>query len=145
VKEEGSKVVELPFERKDYPNTNKSMFAIESAKGTNLSVLRNMVQMQAKVNLANAMKQILNSRTNQLQSGGDGQTISSFQQEAASIVDQSIEKIMLIDEKVLKMKDGNQYDYWGVYSMDIEDVARNINQKLGTEITPKDLNVSQSN
>jgi hypothetical protein len=43
------------------------------------------------------------------------------------------------------MKDGNQYDYWGVYSMDIEDVARNINQKLGTEITPKDLNVSQSN
>jgi len=143
MKEENSRVIQLPFEAKNYPNTNESFFSIENAKGTNLSVLRNMVQMQAKVVLANALKFEINSITEQRQSGSEGQTSASFQQKATSIIDQSIEKIILVDSKILKMKDDNQYDYWAVYRMDIQDVVRNLNQQLGTKIKPEDLSVSK--
>ena len=143
MKEEDLREIQLPFEAKNFPNTNESFFSIENAKGTNLSVLRNMVQMQAKVVLANALKFEINSITEQRQSGSEGQTSASFQQKATSIIDQSIEKIILVDSKTLKMKDDNQYDYWAVYRMDIQDVVRNLNQQLGTKIKPEDLSVSK--
>jgi len=145
MKEEDLKEIKLPFEEKDYPNTSESFYAIENAKGSNLSVLRNMVQMQAKVNLANALKFKINSITDQRQSGTQGQTTASFQQQASSVIDQSIEKMILIDSKTLRVKEGNQYDYWGVYKLDILDAVRNINQQLGTQIKPEDLSVSKSN
>lgn len=145
MKEEDLKEIKLPFEAKDYPNTSESFYAIENAKGSNLSVLRNMVQMQAKVNLSNALKFKINSITDQRQSGAQGQTTASFQQQASSVIDQSIEKMILLDSKTLRVKEGNQYDYWGVYKLDILDVVRNINQQLGTQIKPEDLSVSKSN
>lgn len=140
LKEEGLKEVQLPFEKKNYPNNNQSFFAIENAKGTNLSVLRNMVQMQAKVNLANALKFNISSVTTQNQSGSQGQTNASFQQKANSVIDQSIEKIVLIDSKVFRIKEGIQYDYWAVFQLDIRDVVKNLNEQLGTNLRPEDLN-----
>ena len=135
--------LKLPFNSNDYVNDGNTFYSIENAKGTNLSVLRNMVQMQAKVVLANALKFKIGGITEQGQSGSEGQTSASFQQKATSIIDQSIEKIILVDSKTLKMKDDNQYDYWAVYRMDIQDVVRNLNQQLGTKIKPEDLSVSK--
>ena len=137
--------LKLPYNSNDYLNDGNTFYSIENAKGSNLSVLRNMVQMQAKVNLANALKFKINSITDQRQSGTQGQTTASFQQQASSVIDQSIEKMILLDSKTLRVKEGNQYDYWGVYKLDILDVVRNLNQQLGTQIKPEDLSVSQSN
>tara|TARA_B110000305_G_scaffold131864_1_gene147264 strand:- start:161 stop:1144 length:984 start_codon:yes stop_codon:yes gene_type:complete len=128
MKEEDLREIQLPFEAKNFPNTNESFFSIENAKGTNLSVLRNMVQMQAKVVLANALKFEINSITEQRQSGSEGQTSASFQQKATSIIDQSIEKIKLIDSKTLKDYKTGEYEYWAVYSIEINDV-NDLNKK----------------
>ena len=128
MKEEDLREIQLPFEAKNFPNTNESFFSIENAKGTNLSVLRNMVQMQAKVVLANALKFKIGGITEQRQSGSEGQTSASFQQKATSIIDQSIEKIKLIDSKTLKDYKTGEYEYWAVYSIEINDV-NDLNKK----------------
>ena len=128
MKEEDLREIQLPFEAKNFPNTNESFFSIENAKGTNLSVLRNMVQMQAKVVLANALKFKIGGITEQGQSGSEGQTSASFQQKATSIIDQSIEKIKLIDSKTLKDYKTGEYEYWAVYSIEINDV-NDLNKK----------------
>ena len=128
MKEEDLREIQLPFEAKNFPNTNESFFSIENAKGTNLSVLRNMVQMQAKVVLANALKFEINSITEQRQFGSEGQTSAYFQQKATSIIDQSIEKIKLIDSKTLKDYKTGEYEYWAVYSIEINDV-NDLNKK----------------
>ena len=128
MKEEDLREIQLPFEAKNFPNTNESFFSIENAKGTNLSVLRNMVQMQAKVVLANAFKFEINSITEQRQFGSEGQTSAYFQQKATSIIDQSIEKIKLIDSKTLKDYKTGEYEYWAVYSIEINDV-NDLNKK----------------
>ena len=120
--------LKLPFNSNDYVNDGNTFYSIENAKGTNLSVLRNMVQMQAKVVLANAFKFEINSITEQRQFGSEGQTSAYFQQKATSIIDQSIEKIKLIDSKTLKDYKTGEYEYWAVYSIEINDV-NDLNKK----------------
>jgi cell wall-associated NlpC family hydrolase len=128
VKENSSVELKSPFNYRDYINDGNTFYAIEKANGTNLSVLRNMVQMQAKVNLSNAVKFDINSITKQIQSGSEGQTSSSFQQQATSIINHSIEKIVLIDSKTIKNNKEGEYEYWAVYSMEINDV-KDLNKK----------------
>lgn len=127
MKEEDLKEIKLPFEAMDYPNTSESFYAIENAKGSNLSVLRNMVQMQAKVNLANALKFKINSITDQRQSGTQGKTTASFQQQASSVIDQSIEKMILLDSKTLR-NNKSEFEFWAVFSIQINDV-KHLNDK----------------
>lgn len=120
--------LKLPFNSANFVSDGNTFYVIENAKGANLSVIKNMVQMQAKVNLANSIKFFIRSITEQSQFGSENQTQLSFQQKSISFVNQSIEKIVLIDSKTFRDTQTGLYEFWAVFSLEINDV-KNLNSK----------------
>jgi hypothetical protein len=129
-KEENKKEVKLPFEKKDYPDTDIEYYSIENAEGPILSILRSQVLTQAK----NVLSQRISSKINgiadiELQSMNSNQKIQ-FKNKSQQIVNQSMTKVKLVDTKVFrqKQKDGDDYDFWAVYKIEIDDVVELVNQ-----------------
>ena len=46
---------------------------------------------------------------------------------STSISQQSMAKILKVDSKTLRQKDGKKYDYWVVYTVELDDVVALIN------------------
>ena len=65
---------------------------------------------------------------------------NAFDQRALSVSQLSIAKVMLMDTKLLRDRETQNYDYWVVYKVLLEDVAQVINQSdLGITVNPTDL------
>ena len=126
-KVEDLKEIKMPFEEGDYKDTNREFFSIQSAKGKNMNLNRNRALMAAKTDLSGRIKTIINSIANQSLQFNNTIESESFDQKSTSVSVQAIEKILKVDSKTLRQKDGNQYDYWVVYKVSLDDVTALIN------------------
>jgi hypothetical protein len=128
-KEEDKKEIKLPFEVKDYPDTETEFYSIQNAKGESLSILRARILTLAKNDLSQKIKtNILSIANVELQFKNSNES-EEFNAKAQSISNQSMTKVILVDTKVLrqKQKDVDDYDFWAVYKIEIDDVVKLAN------------------
>ena len=146
MKEENlSKVKNIPFQEKDYPNTDKEFFTIQNVRGSNMNINRNRALMAAKTVLANQIQFVIGSIAEQELSFEDSNERESFEQESRAVSNLSIAKVTLIDSQILKEKEGANYDYWVVYKVLLDDVVKAINESaLGIITNPAQLLAASS-
>ena len=107
MKEENlSKVKNIPFQEKDYPNTDKEFFTIQNVRGSNMNINRNRALMAAKTVLANQIQFGIGSIAEQELSFEDSDQREAFNQKSIAISNLSIAKVTLIDSQILKEKEG---------------------------------------
>lgn len=139
-KEENLVKVVTPFEQSNFPNTPLEFYTIQNAKGKNMNILRNRVLMMAKTQLAGEIKTRIVNIANQQLISNDTLQSESFDQKSATVSNLSIAKIMLVDSEVLRERDGDEYDYWVVYKVLLDDVVEIINSSdLGITINGSQL------
>ena len=141
MKEENlSKVRNIPFLEKDYPNTDKEFYTIQNVRGSNMNINRNRALMAAKTVLANQIQFGIMSIAEQELSFEDSDQREAFNQKSIAISNLSIAKVTLIDSQILKEKEGVNYDYWVVYKIFLDDVVKVINESdLGITTDPIQL------
>ena len=141
MKEENlSKVRNIPFLEKDYPNTDKEFYTIQNVRGSNMNINRNRALMAAKTVLANQIQFGIMSIAEQELSFEDLNQREAFNQKSIAISNLSIAKVTLIDSQILKEKEGVNYDYWVVYKIFLDDVVKVINESdLGITTDPTQL------
>tara|TARA_B100000941_G_scaffold243419_1_gene187428 strand:+ start:112 stop:630 length:519 start_codon:yes stop_codon:yes gene_type:complete len=141
MKEENlSKVRNIPFLEKDYPNTDKEFYTIQNVRGSNMNINRNRALMAAKTVLANQIQFGIMSIAEQELSFEDSNQREAFNQKSIAISNLSIAKVTLIDSQILKEKEGVNYDYWVVYKIFLDDVVKVINESdLGITTDPTQL------
>ena len=146
MKEENlSKVKNIPFQEKDYPNTDKEFFTIQNVRGSNMNINRNRALMAAKTVLANQIQFGIGSIAEQELSFEDSNQREAFEQESRAVSNLSIAKVTLIDSQILKEKEGANYDYWVVYKVLLDDVVKAINESaLGIITNPAQLLTASS-
>ena len=146
MKEENlSKVKNIPFQEKDYPNTDKEFFTIQNVRGSNMNINRNRALMAAKTVLANQIQFGIGSIAEQELSFEDSNEREAFEQESRAVSNLSIAKVTLIDSQILKEKEGANYDYWVVYKVLLDDVVKAINESaLGIITNPAQLLTASS-
>jgi|TARA_B110000483_G_scaffold183662_1_gene217272 hypothetical protein len=126
-KVEDSKEIKLPFEVKDYQDSDTELYSIQNIKGTNVSYLRTKVQSANASLLAFKIKTITNAiRIEKLEFNDKGDS-SDLDQVVETISRNSTTKILLVAEKLIREKKGNEYDLWQVHKIKISDVISVIN------------------
>ncbi len=139
-KEEDLKNIKMPFQEKDYPDSENAFFSIQNAKGLKLNLMRDRVTLAAKNDLANRILTTINTIAEQSLSFINEEEKESFESRAKSISTQSMSKVMKVDSKTLREKKGDQYDYWAVFKLSLEDVTNLINNSnLGFDVSSEQL------
>lgn len=128
ITEQSSVELKLPFNKKDYPDTNQSFFVIVNAVGTNLNAVKSQALADAQFNLAQRAISIIESHLELKLSNADEQSKSMSRLNSISKSDVFANKIVLVENKTF-IKDNGKYDYWAVFSVSLEDVTKNINKK----------------
>ena len=145
-KEEDLREIKMPFEEDDYPDTEIEFHSIQNATGQNMNINRNRALMSAKTDLSGKIKTIISSIANQQLQFANTNESEAFDQKATSISQQSIEKLIKVDSKTLRQKDGDAYDYWVVYKVSLEDVVSLINSSdLGFIVNSNEIFKQASN
>jgi predicted S18 family serine protease len=134
-----------PIERSDYPDTEEAFYSIQNVIGQDMTINRAEVQMAAKAELAlkiqTAVSAIAKQQLSSLSDGANAkQTQNAFDQRVLSTSQLSIAKVMLVDSKLLRDRESQNYDYWVVYKVLLDDVVEVINQSdLGVSVNSLDL------
>tara|TARA_X000000950_G_scaffold96630_1_gene122059 strand:+ start:2025 stop:2969 length:945 start_codon:yes stop_codon:yes gene_type:complete len=115
--------LKLPFSKFDYPDTEKSLFVIVSAKGDyNLSSLKSALNLNALASISQRVEYLVEgyNKINLKNVNRFSDVLSS----SKTIIKSNIflNKISLVDAKLLKLDDLS-YEYWGVYKIDLNDVV----------------------
>lgn len=132
-KEENLVNVVEPIERSEYPDTENEFYSIQNVIGKDMTINRAEAQMSAKTELSLKIQTSISAiARQQLSSLSDGvnakQTQNAFDQRALSTSELSIAKLMLVDTKLLRDRESQNYDYWVVYKVLLDDVVEVINQ-----------------
>tara|TARA_X000000950_G_C13864036_1_gene639950 strand:+ start:570 stop:1094 length:525 start_codon:yes stop_codon:yes gene_type:complete len=144
-KEENLVNVVEPIERSEYPDTENEFYSIQNVIGKDMTINRAEAQMSAKTELSLKIQTSISAiARQQLSSLSDGvnakQTQNAFDQRALSTSELSIAKLMLVDTKLLRDRESQNYDYWVVYKVLLDDVVEVINQSdLGISVNSLDL------
>ena len=144
-KEENLVKINMPFEEKDFSDSDIEFYTIQNAVGGNMNINRNRVLMAAKTDLSGKIKTIINSIASQKLTFNNFSESETFDAKATAVSQQSIEKIIKVDSKTFRQKEDKLYDYWAVYKVYLEDVTSLINAAdLGFMVNLDDLQAELS-
>ena len=118
--------LELPFSKFDYPDTEKSLFVIVSAKGNyNLSSLKSALNLNALASISLRVEHLVEGY-NKINLNNVNQ-FSDVVSSSKTIIksDFFLNKISLVDTKLIRFDDLS-YEYWGVYKIDLSDVVTTL-------------------
>ena len=141
LKEENlSNVQNIPFRQSDFPNTSSKFYTIQSVVGKNMNINRNRALLAAKAQLAGEIRTNIYSITDLDLGSEDSIEREIFEQRSESITNIFIEKISLVDSEILYDNDTGDYEYWVVYSVELNDISDlNESQLI---LNPKEYNES---
>ena len=148
IKEDNLTEIKMPFKEKKFPDTEVEFHSIQNAKGDNMNINRNRALMAAKTDLSGKIKTVISTIARQELKFNNSQETEIFDQKAASISQQSISKLIKVDSKTYREKEGDIYDYWVVYKVYLEDVSQLINSSnLGFIVNSEKIfqNIQQTN
>lgn len=141
LKEENlTNVQNIPFRQSDFPNTSSKFYTIQSVVGKNMNINRNRALLAAKAQLAGEIRTNIYSITDLDLGSEDSIERETFEQRSESITKIFIEKISLVDSDILYDNDTGDYEYWVVYSVELNDISDlNESQLI---LNPKEYNES---
>lgn len=118
--------LELPFSKFDYPDTEKSLFVIVSAKGDyNLSSLKSALNLNALASISQRVEYLVEgyNKINLKNVNQFSDVVSS----SKTIMKSNffLNKISIVDTKLIRFDDLS-YEYWGVYKIDLSDVVTTL-------------------
>ena len=131
--EQTSKEVQLPFNKKNYPDTNESFYVISNAIGTNLNTVKSLALADAQFNLSQRAISIIESHLNSELSNANELSKSKTRLNSVSKSNVFANQIALIDSKSF-IKDNGKYEYWAVFSVDLDEVTKIINKKANLNL-----------
>lgn len=124
IKKEGlSNVQNIPFKQSDFPNSTSKFYTIQSVVGVNMNINRNRALLAAKTQLAGEIRTNIYSVSDLDLGAEDSVEREIFKQRSESITRVFIDKISLVDSEILYDRDTGKYEYWVVYSVELNDIS----------------------
>lgn len=129
VKLHESKELKMPFNKKDFEDTDNEFYSIQSTKGTGAkSAIAKMNTLKAKADLTFKLKSHISSVINSEGQGSDNSNFSNrFKSATESSVNSFVERLKLVEEKwyvVGTSSSGKEeYELWQVYSLAVDNVT----------------------
>ena len=124
-----SKELKMPFNKKDYVDTESIFYSIQSTRGTGAkSGIAKMNTLKAKSDLTLKIKSLINSKvTNQGRGSDNGSFNNQFTSISESEVKGYVEQIKLVDEKWYVVGNNSsgkeEFELWQVYSVAVNNVS----------------------
>jgi hypothetical protein len=128
--------VSVPFSDKEY-RTDKDYFrASQNGKSPDLATAKKIALQNAKTELAgniqSLIKAVTENYTNQRTVGDKQEFENKFEENARAVVNQTLNDVKIIGEKVFKEKDG-KYTYYVAIEMSKEPVVNNVADRISKD------------
>lgn len=125
--------VKLPFSEAKY-KTDKDYFrAVQVGKSIDLGTAKKMSIHSAKADLASfintKLKKVTDLYTNQSTVADKSDFEKKFEEFSREVVNQNLNDVKLLDEKVFKEQDGS-YSYWVVLEVDKKALLNGVNNSI---------------
>lgn len=129
----GSQEAKLPFSETKY-KTDKDYFrAVQVGKSIDLGTAKKMSIHSAKADLASfintKLKKVTDLYTNQSTVEDKSDFEKKFEEFSREVVNQNLNDVKLLDEKVFKEQDGS-YSYWVVLEIDKKALLNGVNNSI---------------
>ena len=125
--------IEVPFSGRQYRTDANYFRATDNGRSPDLSTAKRIALLNAKAELASAiesaMKSVQEEYTNQRTLGDRQEFASKFEGMRREVVNQTLNDVRIMDEKVFKERDGG-YRYYIVVEMSKEDMLNSINERV---------------
>lgn len=125
--------LKLPFEKKDYPDSNKTISVISNAIGTNLNSLKSQALADAQFNIAQRAISLVKSHLELQLSNSEELSENNSKLNSISKSNVFVNKIILKDSKFF-IKENGKYEYWAVFSINLDDVIKILNIKANLNL-----------
>ena len=129
----GSTEIEVPFSGREYRTDANYFRATDNGRSPDLSTAKRIALLNAKAELAGAiestMKSVQETYTNQRTIGDRQEFASKFESMRREVVNQRLNDVRIMDEKVFKERDGG-YRYYIVVEMSKEAMLNSIQEQI---------------
>jgi hypothetical protein len=131
-----SKEVSVPLSEKEY-RTDKDYFrATQSGKSPDLATAKKIALQNARTELAGniqaTMKAVIENYTNQRTVGDKQEFENKFEEQARTVVNQTLNDVKIIADKVFKVDDG-KITYYVAIEMNKESVVNSVADRISKD------------
>ena len=134
--QKGSTEVSLPLSGRAYQSDANFFRATQSGKSTDLSNAKRVALINAKAELASAVgstiKTVSTNYANERTIGDRQDFASRFDTETREVVNQMLNDVAIIEEKVFRETNGS-YTYWIAVEMNKDALLRNVNDRISKD------------
>ena len=134
--EKGAREVSVPLSGKEYKTDKEHFRATQSGKSPDLATAKKIALQNAKTELAgniqSTMKAVIDNYTNQRTVGDKMEFENKFEEYSRTVVNQTLNDVNIIGEKVFKEADG-KYTYYIAVEMSKEPVVRNVSDRISKD------------
>lgn len=135
-KEEKSVEIALPFSEKAYQSDSQMFRAKNYGKSPDMATAKKIAMTNALSEIAtriqNTVKMVTDNYTNQRTVTDKQEFENKFEEMARIVVNQNLQNIDVIGEKVFKESDG-KYTYWIVIETSKDKIVNGINDKISND------------
>jgi hypothetical protein len=128
--------VSVPFSGKEFRTDKEYFRASQSGKSPDLATAKKIALQNAKAELAgniqSLIKAVTENYTNQRTVGDKQEFENKFEENARTVVNQTLNDVKVIGEKVFKEKDG-KYTYYMAIEMSKEPVINNVADRISKD------------
>jgi hypothetical protein len=132
----GDAQVVMPFTGKKYQTDKNHFRAVQSGTSPDLSTAKKMALMNAKTemagNIQTLIKAVTENYTNQRSIADKQEFENKFEENARAVVNQTLNNVVTVDEKVFKAKDG-KYTYWIGIEMNKDGVVDGLYDRISKD------------
>ena len=134
--QEGSRELSVPLSGKEYRSDKDYFRATGIGVSTDLAAAKKIAQQNARTtlatNISSTMKAVSENYIQDRQINDRDEFGSKFEEISRTVVNQTLNDVREMDEKVFQEKDG-RYRYYVALEMSKEPVIRNLNQGISKE------------
>jgi hypothetical protein len=132
----GSTEIAVPFASKEYRSDANFFRATQSGKSPDLSTAKRIALLNARTELGGhietTMKAVTSNYTNQRTIDNRQEYASKFEEEARAIVNQKLNDVTIIGERVFRESNGG-YTYYIAIEMNKDALLQNINNRISKD------------
>jgi len=134
--EAGSVEVEVPLTGREYRSNAEFFRASQSGKSPDLATAKRIALMNARTELGtlveSTMKVVTENYINQITVGDRQEFMSKFEEQARSVVNQTLNDVTIIGERTFKESNGG-YNYYIAIEMSKDALLRSLNNNISKD------------
>lgn len=129
----GAQEITVPFSESKYKSDKDYFRAKQMGKSPDLATSRKIALQNSKAELAGnikaLVKRVTDQYTNQRTIGNKQDFENKFEELSREVVDQTLNDVKLIDEKIFKEEDGS-YSYWAAIEVSKQTILDGVSNKI---------------